>query len=99
VNPQLLQLLSNASAALTGNALFWQGGTATFNLIGTMGGATVSLQVIGPDGQTWQALGASTTVTATGAVTGLQIPAGPVRCVVTGGPPTGLYATLCASLD
>jgi hypothetical protein len=56
--------------------------------------------MLGPDQQTWQALGASTTVTATGVVTGVYVPAGAVRAVVTGGSgETGIYATLSSELN
>jgi hypothetical protein len=100
VNPVSLQLLSNVAADVTGNALFWPGGVGDFNVVGTLGGATVTLQVIGPDGQTWQAFGSTTTVTATGLVAGLYIPAGPVRCTVTGGSGmSGIYASLAAALN
>ncbi len=98
--PQQLQLLSNIAANTTGNALFWQGGVALFSALGTFGGGTVTLQVLGPDGATWQALGASTTVTAAGNVTGVYVPAGPVRAVLTGAAgASGIYVTLTAELS
>lgn len=98
--PQELILLSNIAADVTGNALFWQGGQAAFEVQGTLGGATVSLQVLGPDGQTWTAFSTATTVTAVGIVSSISLPAGPVRAVVTGGAGlSGIYASLKAVLN
>jgi hypothetical protein len=78
----------------------WNGGWAAFEVLGTLGGATVTLQTIGADGQTWGAYSAATTVTADGVVQPVYLPAGPVRAAVTGGSgETGIYATLKAILN
>lgn len=58
------QLLSNASA--TGAAAQWGGGRGVFSLAGTVNGATVTLQYLGPDESTW--LTAATSLTAVGIV-------------------------------
>lgn len=79
--------------------MYFAGGNADFSILGTFGGATVTLQKMGPDGATPIAVGASTTVTAAADVQGLSLPAGVYRCSVAGGPPSALYATLAASLN
>lgn len=84
------KLLSNASA--TGTAKQWPGGRGTFSVAGTFGGATVSLELLGPDGSTWIAAGTDTTKTAAGAGN-FDLPPGQIRASVTGGAPSGLYAT------
>lgn len=80
-------LLSNASA--TGSAVVWGGGPGVFMLAGTVGGATITLQVLGPDGSTY--LTAATALTAVGIVE-FRLPPGTIRALVAGGTPSGLYA-------
>ena len=83
------QLLSNASA--TGAAVQWTGGLGVFTALVTFGGATVTLQYLGPDGVTWVAMGTDTTLTAAGG--GVFVyPPGQVRAAISGGPPSGMYA-------
>lgn len=77
--------------------MYFGGGIAAFDLVGTLGGATVTLQTMGADGATPVAVDASTTVTAAGLVKGVNVPAGVYRCLVAAGAPSGLYATLQAS--
>jgi hypothetical protein len=97
VIPQNLSLLSNVNANATGNPLQWQGGLAAFEVQGTLGGGSVSLQVLGADGQTWTAFSTQTTVTAVGIVQPVYLPAGPVRAVLTGAAgASGVYAALTA---
>lgn len=86
----MLELLINASA--TGSAIFWPGGTGTFSVAGTFGGATVTLQFLGPDGSTWIAAGSDTTLTAAGGGN-FTLASGNIRVSVSGGSPSGLYAT------
>lgn len=83
-------LLSNASA--TGSAVAWPGGKGAFSLAGTVGGATITLQYLGPDGSTWLAAAAATTLTAVGLGV-FELPNGQIRALVAGGSPSGLYAT------
>lgn len=80
-------LLSNASA--TGAEASWTGGRGLLVLAGTVGGATIRLQYLGPDGVTW--LPAATDLTAVGMVA-FDLPPGRIRAAVSGGSPSGLYA-------
>lgn len=85
----MANLLRNASA--TGSAVHWNGGQGVFTCAGTFGGATVSLQYLGPDDTTWVTAGTDTTITAAGG--GLfTIGVGQIRALVSGGAPSGLYA-------
>lgn len=84
-----LELLSNASA--TGSSMYWPGGTGTFSVVGTFGGATVTLQFLGPDGTTWVNAGADTTLTAAGGAN-FTLASGNIRVSVSGGTPSALYA-------
>lgn len=88
-----LDLLSNASA--TGSAQAWPGGCGSFFAAGTFGGATVTLQVLGPDGSTYLAVGDLATLTSAGGCNFLLAPC-TLRVAVTGGTPSGLYATVVA---
>lgn len=80
-------LLSNASA--TGSAVQWGGGRGVFSVVGTFGGATITLQYMGPDGATY--IPAAAGATAAG-VTAFELPPGLIRAAVSGGPPSGIYA-------
>lgn len=80
-------LLSNASA--TGTAVQWPGGKGAFMLAGTVSGATVTLQILGPDGATW--LTGATALTAVG-ISVFDLPCGQIRALVASGTPSGLYA-------
>lgn len=86
-------LLTNASA--TGSATAWPGGKGTFQLVGTVGGATITLQALGPDGSTWQAVSSATTLTATG-LANFELGPASIRALVASGTPSGLYATATA---
>lgn len=85
-------LISNA--AVTGPAtVLQQGGLYSFNVVGTFGGATVKLQILGPDDSTYVDI-PTASHTAAGVI-GVYLPAGGnVKAVITGGPPTGIYASL-----
>ena len=87
-----ITLLSNASA--TGSAVnIPVCGYYQFMLSGTIGGATVKLQILGPDASTYIDL-ASASLTAAGTVL-VALPASSlVKAVVTGGTPSALYAAL-----
>lgn len=84
-------LLTNASA--TGSKVAWPGGRGLFAAAGTFGGATVSLQFIGPDGLTLITFGAATNLTAAGAGI-FELPPCEVQATVTGGAPSGLYVSV-----
>lgn len=81
-------LLSNASA--TGSAVQWGGGRGVVSLAGTVGGATITLQYLGPDETTW--LTGATALTAVGLGT-FELPPGRIRALVSGGAPSGLYCS------
>lgn len=83
------QLLSNATS--TGSAVQWGGGMGVFTATGTWAGATVTLQYLSPDGATYVAMGADTTLTANGGGAFLY-PPGTIRAAISGGPPSGMYA-------
>lgn len=82
-------LLNNTAA--TGAAAMWPGGRGVFSLAGTVGGATITLQYLGPDGATWLAAAAATTLTAVGLGV-FELPCGQIRAQVAAGTPSGLYA-------
>jgi len=79
------------NAAVTGPVVEWRGGTGIFTASGTFGGATVTLQFLGPDGVTLISAGAATTCTA--ACAGVfYLPHCFIQATVTGGAPSALYA-------
>lgn len=84
-------LLDNTSE--TGTAVEWAGGDGRVELRGTVGGATITLQVRDADGSTYHTVGTDTTFTATG-TGGFKLEAGAmIRLLVAGGTPSALYAT------
>lgn len=84
------KLITNA--AVTGAWAPWLGGPGVFKVAGTFGGATVSLQYLGPDGATATDVGADTTKTAPGGG-GFVLDPCQIRAAVSGGAPSGLYVT------
>ena len=84
-----LDLLSNASA--TGSTFQWPGGPGAFFCAGTFGGTSASLDVLMPDGTTWIAVTTGTTVGAAGGGN-FMLPPAQIRCSLTGGSPTAMYA-------
>lgn len=89
-------LLSNASA--TGSAVAIRGGEYAFSAEGTVSGATIGLQMQTPNGtwatvQVWAASPVQST-TLPYFQTQIDLPAGNVRTVVTGGTPSALYSYL-----
>lgn len=80
-------LLQNAAA--TGSAVDWPGGPGLMQVVGTFSGASVALQQLGPDGATYIAAGPVAMVAGTYP---FNLPRGPIKGVVTGGPPSGIYA-------
>lgn len=88
-----INLLSN-EAATGAQVLIGVGGVYQFTAAGTFGGATLTLQILGPDGTTWFAAGTDATLTAAG---GCIVELGNdsiVRAAVTGGSPSALFARL-----
>lgn len=84
-------LLYNTNA--TGGGVSLPAGRYSFALVGTFGGATVTLQMLGPDGVTWLPVGSATALTAAGREL-VEIPSGTYRALVASGAPSGLYASL-----
>jgi len=82
-------LIENGSA--TSPSVHWGGGRGVFSAAGTFSSATVSLQVLGPDGATWLDAGVDTTLTAAGLGV-FDLPDCYIRASVSGGSPSGLYA-------
>ena len=89
-------LLSNASA--TGSAVNIRGGQYTFSVEGTIGGATIALQVQTVNGS-WSTVSVfnNSPVSTTSLPydqTGIDLPAGNVRASITGGVGVSVSATL-----
>jgi len=55
------------SSASSGPQINWAGGMGIFAAVGTWGGATASLQFVGPDGSTLISAGTATNLTSNGA--------------------------------
>lgn len=71
------------------------GGDYVWSVQGTFGGASVQLQVLGPDGSTYQNMGAAKTAPDTAGGTGVGLGSNAiVRATITGGTPSGLFASL-----
>lgn len=83
-------LLNNVSA--TGEAITIQGGTYVVSADGTFGGTTLQLQLQSPDGSSWLTV-TDGSFTAEGSFL-VDLPAGSVRMLVTGGSPSALYANI-----
>lgn len=87
-----VDLFSSVSGAQNGAARQWPGGEGIFAVAGTLDGATVSLEFLGPNGSTWIAAGAATTLTTNSAGV-FRLPAGLIRAVITGGTaPANIFA-------
>lgn len=82
--------------ALTASSLVaWGGGLTAFTAIaGSWNGATATLQQQGPDGATLVTVSATQAVFTANGTGAVYLPAGQYTVTVTGGTPTGLYATL-----
>lgn len=98
MNTYKVDLISNGSA--TGSWQYWPGGKGQLAVVGTFGGASVTLEMQGPDPagtaieiELLDSTGAfvSVPVTSAGAYV-FELPDCNIRAVVTGGTPSGLYA-------
>lgn len=82
----------------TGNAVAIKGGEYQFMVDGTVGASTISLQLQSPSGVWMDAQVFTGSVvkftTLPGNQTGIDLPAGNVRCACTGGTPSGINAYL-----
>lgn len=84
-----LDLLSNTSS--TGSWLAWDGGRGTLTVEGTIAGATLSLQVQGPNGGSID-VGSDTTFTALPGIANFDLAPCRLRMAVSGGSPSALFA-------
>lgn len=92
---QTTDLLTNAGA--TGAGVGFGGGKAALAIIAGLGGATVGLEVLGPDGATWIAVSGASSATSTSQT--LDLAAGTYRGTITGGTtPSGVYVRLTGVL-
>ena len=86
------------AGAATGSAVLIKGGEYQFMVDGTAGGSTISLQLQSPSGVWMDAQVFTGSVikftTLPGNQTGIDLPAGNVRCACTGGTPSGINAYL-----
>lgn len=88
--PILANVVATGAAVVVG-----QGGFYSFAVSASAwAGATVKLQILGPDGTTFMDIDTALAFTANG-IQGVELPAGAtVKGVISGGPPTSVYATL-----
>lgn len=87
-----VDLLVNANA--TGPTLYWASGKGVLSVVGTFGGATLQLDMLGPNGSTFIAV-PTASFTAAGAIV-VELPPSRLRMTVTGGTPSALFASLQA---
>ena len=87
--PGTVNLLNSDS--VTGIIKHWPGGAGLFSAVGTWGGATVTLQFVGPDGATFIPVGTSTTLTANGAGS-FNLPPGKIQAAITNATSTSITA-------
>lgn len=83
----------------SGSGVLIKGGEYCFFASGTVGGSTISLQALSPDGTSWadvQVFSASAVKSTTlpFVQTQVDLPAGQVRVACTGGTPSGINAYL-----
>lgn len=89
---ETLTLINNNVASQPQTAF---GGDYIWSVVGTFGGASVQLQALGPDGASYQNIGAAKTSADTTGGTGVGLGTNAVvRAAITGGTPTGLFAAL-----
>jgi len=89
-------LLSAASATGAGVSINSPASNCIFSVAGTFGGASVGLQMLGPDGVTWITLKdqvGAIEFTSADAIF-VSLPIGTYRATVTGGTGVSLYAQL-----
>jgi hypothetical protein len=96
MNSASVALISNGSATGTGH---WPGGLGVLTVAGTFGGTAATLEYLA-DGAAWLPVkamapdGVQTTVSlAANGTIGFALPPGQIRCVLTGGTPSAMYAT------
>lgn len=85
-------LISNGAATAPTAGRAFPAGRYCWVVDGTFSGATISLEMLSPDGSSWIAISGSG-FTAEGAVI-VDLPASKYRGAVAGGPPSNIYAAL-----
>lgn len=88
----VVSLISNGTAS-TASGLSVSPGRYAYAVDGTFSGATVTLSMLSPDGSSYISVGSDAALTAEGAVL-VELPYCKVKAIVTGGPPSGIYASL-----
>jgi len=89
--PGVLPLLYNTG--VTGTRFWWPGGTGLLAVTASnFNGATVTLNMLGPDNATMLAAATATTLTSNG-VGQVSLPPCWVQAAITAATPTGVYAT------
>src|SRR4029077_9643937 len=88
----------NVGGSVTGRAFNCPGGICVFSVAGTFNGATIALYVLGPDGVTWLPAGAQTTLVAPGMGVA-YLPPCQIQAQVSGGPPSGIFASIARVVD
>ena len=89
--PARTVLISNGTA--TSSLMQWHGGKGTFEVTGTFGGATITLQRQSSDDSTWVDIGASGILTAEG-VAEFSLGECLLRAQIVGGTPSAIYASV-----
>lgn len=82
----------------TGPLVDCPGGVMVVSVCGTFGGASIALNVLGPDGVTMIPAGAATTFTAAGMGVVYLAPC-QIQMIVTGGPPSGIFASIARVVE
>lgn len=85
-------LLNNVSATGAGAWVMWGGGSGNFEVDGTLGGSTVSLQVLDNSGNA-VSVGPDTDMTVAGIKAFGPLRPGQIRANIIGGSPSGVYAS------
>ena len=91
--PNNAHILMLNAAAVSSPKYVWSGGQGLFVCVGTWGGATVTLQNVGPDGVTLVTVGAYTTFTANGEGSFFMYDGALIQATVTGA--TGPTSLTC----
>ena len=89
---------NTSGGAATGPLVDCPGGIMVFAVAGTFGGATVKLQILGPDGSTLIDAGAGTTFTAP-AMGVAYLPPCQLQATIVGGAPSGIFATIARVVE
>lgn len=88
-----LTLLQNVASTPSSYSRLSRGGLFCLAVVGTWNGATAKLQMLGPNGAAALDVGTDASFTANGSCL-VELPAGDYRMVISGGPPSAMYATL-----